>query len=203
MTKAKEAAAATKLKRKLRAQPKSVGEKSKLRAEVRGKHRVAKRRASPPKRTSKSTSTSTSTSKSKSKPKPPILTDLTTTTSSSPPGKNTKPSTGTPQKCTSTSERVPGIHSPITRSLSLSLSKSPTIPNFAQAPRPPDYCIQAMHVRDITPGTIVWLPAKADLVANAHVDPKLHANAFDHPAVIVSVPHALDISPVVEIALVC
>ncbi|KAI9645434.1 hypothetical protein NHQ30_006173 [Ciborinia camelliae] len=127
----------------------------------------------------------------------PIIIDL---TSSSPPVKR---GTRTPRKISAppNSERSPGIHSPITRSLSLSLSNPLVVPDLAKAAQPPEYYIQPMHIRDITPGTVVWLPAKKDIVHNAYVDPKLHVNAFDHPAVIVSMPNPLNIYSVVEIAI--
>ncbi|KAA8573849.1 hypothetical protein EYC84_005403 [Monilinia fructicola] len=54
------------------------------------------------------------------------------------------------------------------------------------ATQPPEYYIQPNHIRDITPGTVVWLPSKTDIVQNAFVDPHLHVNAFDHPAVIMT-----------------
>lgn len=54
----------------------------------------------------------------------------------------------------------------------------------------------------MTPGTVVWLPSKEDIVDNAFVDPKLHVNAFDHPAVIVSMPNPASEVSVVEIAIV-
>ncbi|KAF7943048.1 hypothetical protein EAE96_010993 [Botrytis aclada] len=114
----------------------------------------------------------------------------------------------------STSERSPGIHSPITRSLSLSLSlakpPSPTgVLNISTrqstttttSTQPPEYYIQPQHILSITPGTIVWLPAKQHIVQNAYVDPKLHINAFDHPAVIVSMPNPANAFSVVEIAI--
>ncbi|KAA8573850.1 hypothetical protein EYC84_005403 [Monilinia fructicola] len=69
------------------------------------------------------------------------------------------------------------------------------------ATQPPEYYIQPNHIRDITPGTVVWLPSKTDIVQNAFVDPHLHVNAFDHPAVIVSTPSPLNIYSVVEIAI--
>lgn len=48
----------------------------------------------------------------------------------------------------------------------------------------------------------MWLPSKEDIVHNAYVDPKLHVNAFDHPAVIVSMPNPANGFSVVEIAIV-
>ncbi|RAL61641.1 hypothetical protein DID88_002710 [Monilinia fructigena] len=177
MSKAK---AATKVK----AKPKSVKEKSKLRAALKrpgDKLRVKKQ--SPPHKT---------------RAKKPIIIDL---TSSSPPPE--KRSTTTPKRVTapSSSERSPDVHSPITRSLSRSLLGPLVVFDASQATQPPEYYIQPIHIRDITPGTVVWLPSKVDIVQNAYVDSNLHVNAFDHPAVIVSMPNPMNIYSVVEIAI--
>ncbi|KAJ8071732.1 hypothetical protein OCU04_002048 [Sclerotinia nivalis] len=169
---------------KSKAKPKSIKEKSKLRSTLTrasDKHPVHKH-----------------PDPSKTKAKNPIIIDL---TSSSPPP--TKRTTATPKRITlpSSSERSLGIHSPITRSLSLSLARPSSVPNPPKPTQPPEYYIQPIHIRDITPGTVVWLPSKVDIVHNAFVDPKLHVNAFDHPAVIISMPNPLNIFSVVEIAI--
>ncbi|KAM0180164.1 hypothetical protein ACHAPC_007763 [Botrytis cinerea] len=194
-----------------KAQPKSAKEKSKLRANLSRQvdtHRGPKLPAS------------VSTSIQSRAAKQQIVIDL--TSSSPPPIRKISPS---PPKIIATphaqkhkhklalalaplssSERSPGIHSPITRSLSRSLAK----PLFANPPRhmaqsstqPSQYYIQACHVKHMTPGTVVWLPSKEDIVDNAFVDPKLHVNAFDHPAVIVSMPNPASEVSVVEIAIV-
>ncbi|CAD6454202.1 953fb5eb-bb50-4919-b2f0-6abf6cf3a96f [Sclerotinia trifoliorum] len=169
---------------KSKAKPKSIREKSKLRSTLIrtvDKHRIQKHPAP-----------------SKTKAKNPIIIDL---TSSPPPP--TKQTTATPKRITlpSSSERSPGINSPITRSLSLSLAKPSIIPNPPKPTQPPEYYIQPIHIQDITPGTVVWLPSKVDIVHNAFVDPKLHTNAFDHPAIIISMPNPANIFSVVEIAI--
>lgn len=180
---------------KSKAKPKHAKEKSKLRSALTrpgDRHRVSKLPAPP----SKSKANQT---------RKPMIIDL---TSSSPPTKPPpKRTTATPKPkkvaLLPSSERSPGIHSPITRSLSLSLGRPLGIPDPTKATQPPEYYIQPIHVRDITPGTVVWLPSKEDIVHNAYVDPKLHVNAFDHPAVIISTPTPLTIFSVVEIAIVC
>ncbi|PQE31883.1 hypothetical protein CJF32_00008797 [Rutstroemia sp. NJR-2017a WRK4] len=98
-----------------------------------------------------------------------------------------------------------------TLSPSLSPSPPPRRPSFSHQPsyislslpsKPPDYYIQAHHLRFIVPGTVVWLPLKIDMLPNAYVDPGLHVNAFDHPAVVLSVPPGrLGLESRVEIAI--
>ncbi|KAF7927972.1 hypothetical protein BELL_0715g00050 [Botrytis elliptica] len=201
-------------KGKAKAKPKSAKEKSKVRANVSRQGDVHRRVKVPVPTNIKNRAA-----------KKPIVIDL---TSSSPPPpliKKVPPPPppkiiATPQKqnqnqkhklalsSLSTSERSPGIHSPITRSLSLSLAK-PLIPENVfnistrknTTTQPPEYYIQSHHINDITPGTVVWLPSKEDIVHHAYVDPKLHVNAFDHPAVIVSMPNPANGFSVVEIAI--
>ncbi|PQE29309.1 hypothetical protein CJF30_00004341 [Rutstroemia sp. NJR-2017a BBW] len=96
-------------------------------------------------------------------------------------------------------------------SSSSSPSPPPRRPSFSHQPsyislslpsQPPDYYIQAHHLRYIVPGTVVWLPSKIDMLPNAYVDPGLHVNAFDHPAVVLSVPPGrLGLESRVEIAI--
>ncbi|TGO43877.1 hypothetical protein BCON_0769g00010 [Botryotinia convoluta] len=195
-------------KGKAKAKPKTAKEKSKVRANLSRQGDIHRGAKLPAPTNTKSRAT-----------KQPIVIDL---TSSSPPPHIKKSSPPPPPKIIatphkqkhklalsslSTSERSPGIHSPITRSLSLSLAK-PLSPDFnistrksTTATQPPEYYLQSHHIKDITPGTIVWLPSKEDIVHNAYVDPKLHVNAFDHPAVIVSMPNPANGFSVVEIAI--
>ncbi|APA05428.1 predicted protein [Sclerotinia sclerotiorum 1980 UF-70] len=184
---------------KSKAKPKSIKEKSKLRSTLirtGDKHHIHKHPAP---------------SKIKAKPKNPIIIDLTSSSPPSPsppPPPPTKQTTTTPKRnpFPSSHERSPGINSPITRSLSLSLSlankpSNLTLPNHPKPTQPPEYYIQPIHIQDITPGTVVWLPSKIDIVHNAFVDPKLHVNAFDHPAIVISMPNSANVFSVVEIAI--
>ncbi|TEY87463.1 hypothetical protein BOTCAL_0002g00720 [Botryotinia calthae] len=191
-----------------KAQPQSAKEKSKLRANL-SRQTDIHRGSKPPASVSRNTPSRAA--------KQRIVIDL--TSSSPPPVRKSTPSPpkiiATPhtQKhkhkralalaSLSSSERSPGIRSPITRSLSLSLAQ-PLFPNPPMAKcstQPPEYYIHACHVKHITPGTVVWLPSKEDIVPNAFVDPQLHVNAFDHPAVIVSMPNPASGVSVVEIAI--
>ncbi|TGO82683.1 hypothetical protein BPOR_0778g00020 [Botrytis porri] len=200
-------------KAKPKAKPKTVKEKSKLRANLSRQGDILRGAKLP-----------VPTNTKRKVAKNPIIIDL-TSSSPPPPPPIEKPSPpplkiiAAPHKhkqkhnltlsSLSTSEQSPGLHSPITRSLSLSLSK-PLGPAGAfnistrkttTATQPPEYYIQSQHIKEITPGTIVWLPSKEDIVHNAYVDPKLHVNAFDHPAVIVSMPNPANGFSVVEIAI--
>ncbi|KAF7884776.1 hypothetical protein EAF00_010594 [Botryotinia globosa] len=205
--------AGVKGKGKAKAEPKSAKEKSKARAIIPRQGDVHRR-----------LKVLVPTNIKSRAAKKPIVIDLTSSSPPPPPVRKAAPPPppkiiATPHKqkhkhklalsSLSTSERSPGIHSPITRSLSLSLAK-PLIPEGAlnistrkstTATQPPEYYIQSHHIQDITPGTIVWLPSKEDIVHNAYVDPKLHVNAFDHPAVIVSMPNPANGFSVVEIAI--
>jgi hypothetical protein len=58
------------------------------------------------------------------------------------------------------------------------------------------------HLRQITAGCIVWLPAKAHILPGAEVDQHLNEGAFDHPAILVSVPCPLKYNSTVEFAIV-
>jgi hypothetical protein len=70
--------------------------------------------------------------------------------------------------------------------------KSKPMPNFVNQ--------ELLH--RVTPGSIIWLPAKDHLLNGSKVDARLHVNAFDHPAVILCVPQPLKLSSLVEIAVV-
>jgi hypothetical protein len=67
---------------------------------------------------------------------------------------------------------------------------------------PTEYYISPGIFPQVSPGCIVWLPAKEHILPNAFIDRQLHANAFDHPAVILSVPIPLKHDSIVEFAIV-
>jgi hypothetical protein len=54
-----------------------------------------------------------------------------------------------------------------------------------------EYYISPGKVCKVSPGCIVWLPAKDRILSGAIVDRRVHAEAFNHPAVILSVPTPL------------
>jgi len=84
------------------------------------------------------------------------------------------------------------------QSRSLSPNKTPSASSFQM----PSYYIQPLHLSSITPGCIVWLPAAVSILPGAYMDKKLHALAFDHPAIILSSPKPLEMKSVVEFAVV-
>lgn len=63
--------------------------------------------------------------------------------------------------------------------------------------------IQRNLVKHATEGCIVWLPAKEDIVEGCHIDPQLNVGAFDHPAIIISLPTPVKLNSNVKIAIVC
>ena len=67
---------------------------------------------------------------------------------------------------------------------------------------PPGYYISPEKVCEVSPGCVVWLPAKENILPDTTVDKRLHAMSFNHPAVICSVPCPLTHDSVVEIAIV-
>jgi hypothetical protein len=67
---------------------------------------------------------------------------------------------------------------------------------------PAEYYISAGNVRNLLPGCIVWLPARDRILPDVIVDRRLHPNAFNHPAVILSVPTPLSHNSIVEFAVV-
>jgi hypothetical protein len=68
--------------------------------------------------------------------------------------------------------------------------------------KPREYYISPGNTCQVLPGCIVWLPAKEHILSDAFVDGQLHANAFNHPAIILSVPSPLKHDSVVEFAIV-
>ena len=71
-----------------------------------------------------------------------------------------------------------------------------------QSSNPLQSYILERHVRQITPGCVVWLPAQNHILPGAEVDPRLKEGAFDHPAIIVSAPSPLMYHSIVEFAIV-
>jgi hypothetical protein len=67
---------------------------------------------------------------------------------------------------------------------------------------PLGFYISPKYVYKVSPGCIVWLPAKERILPDAIVDRRLHENAFNHPAVILSIPSLLDHNSIVELAIV-
>ncbi|PQE11520.1 hypothetical protein CJF31_00011085 [Rutstroemia sp. NJR-2017a BVV2] len=125
------------------------------------------------------------------KTQPSLLSISSTSTSPSPRARRKK----APQKPSPS----PSLSPPPRRT---SFSHQPSYISLSLPSQPPEYYIQPHHLRFITPGTVLWLPSKIDMLPNAYVDPGLHVNAFDHPAVILSVPSPLGMESVVEVAIV-
>lgn len=57
-------------------------------------------------------------------------------------------------------------------------------------------------IHKVSPGCIVWLPGKEDILPDVFVDKKLNHSTFNHPAVILSIPSPLQHDSTVEIAVV-
>ena len=79
---------------------------------------------------------------------------------------------------------------------------SPQPANDRLTKGPLEYYISLGNATKVSPGCIVWLPAKDRILPDAVVDRRLHPGAFNHPAIILSVPTPLTHNSMVEIAVV-
>jgi hypothetical protein len=85
------------------------------------------------------------------------------------------------------------------------LEKHNSLPSIAEdklTKRPLEYYISQENLCHVAPGCIVWLPAKEDILPGAMIDGRLNAKAFNHPAIIISVPSPLTHNSMVELAIV-
>lgn len=96
-----------------------------------------------------------------------------------------------------------------TRSLDFSNSRyaerrrGPLSHSLSDKATPPSACyISPENIRYVSPGCIVWLPAREYILPHASFDRRLHRGAFNHPAIILSVPRPLAPSSIVDIAIV-